>query len=186
MGWSVLSGWGLGRTARRPSTAKTAGSCSRTASVTSSATPRNASMTGLTVWWGELIGCLLFEGCVCVCMCVYLCTLCVSVSVCLCVFVCVYLCFCLCVWEREREGGVCVCIWERESACVCVGACERECVRECVGESVWVCWGERERGQEWVSLLVYAEILHMFCLNKAIITAVALNWLRTCCGNERP
>ena len=110
---------------------------------------------------------------VCKCQCLPLC-------VCVCIFVFLPLC------ERERERGVCVCIWERESACVCVGACERESVRECVGESVWVCWGERERGQEWVSLLVYAEILHMFCLNKAIITAVALNWFRTCCGNERP
>ena len=138
----------------------------------------------MLLWWVWLCGeeNWLFVICICVCMCVYLRTLCVSVSVCLCVFVCIYLCFCL--WERERERNVCV--------CVCVCACMH--VYVCIWERVHVCVCMWERESGWVgvceregeSLLVYAEILHMFCLNKAIITAVALNWFRTCCGNEWP
>ena len=176
MGWSVLLGWDLGRTARRPSTAKTAGSCSRTASVTSSATPRDASMMGLTVWWGELIVCYLHL-CLHVCLPPYSVCECQCLPLCVCVYIFVFLSL------REREmcvWGGCVCV----RACMCMCAYERECMCVCAyeRESGWVGVCERE-GE---SLLVYAEILHMFCLNKAVITAVALNWFRTCCGNEWP
>ena len=99
--------------------ARTAGSCSRMASVTNSATHRSVSTMDLIVWWGSYFGVVIGRLCVsvsvslCVCLC-----LCVCVCVCLCLFLCVCVCLCLCVCvcvqecapERERERG-------RERAC---------------------------------------------------------------------
>ena len=54
--------------------------------------------------------------------------------------VCVCVCVCVCVQEREK-GCVCVCVQEREKGCVCIYVCigERERGDVYTGESVCAC-----------------------------------------------